>query len=124
MLRNTLDAWGAPAKLFHWMMAALILAQFALGIAAVSWRISPTKLELFVWHKSFGMLILALVALRLAWRLANMTPALPAGMPAWESFGARASHALLYALMIALPATGWIINSAANIPFRIFWLVP
>ena len=34
------------------------------------------------------------------------------------------SHALLYALMIALPVTGWIVNSAANIPFRIFWLVP
>jgi cytochrome b561 len=123
MLRNTLDAWGSPAKLFHWVMAALILAQIALGIAAVNWRISPTKLELFVWHKSVGVLILALVALRLAWRLANPTPGLPA-MPAWESIAARASHALLYALMIALPITGWIVNSAANIPFRIFWMVP
>src|SRR6266700_3704710 len=62
MLRNTADSWGAPAKLFHWVMAALILAQIALGLMAASWRVSPTKLELFFWHKSTGMLILAIVA--------------------------------------------------------------
>jgi len=124
MLRNTADSWGAPAKFFHWVMAALILAQIALGLTAASWRLSPTKLELFFWHKSTGMLILLLVALRLLWRLANPAPALPSGMPAWERAAARASHLLLYALMIALPIAGWIVNSASNVPFRIFWLIP
>jgi cytochrome b561 len=124
MLRNTADSWGAPAKLFHWAMAALILAQIALGLMAASWRVSPAKLELFFWHKSTGMLILLLVALRLLWRLANPTPELPAGMAAWERTAARLSHGLLYMLMVALPVTGWIVNSASNIPFRIFWLIP
>jgi len=124
MLRNDTDSWGAPAKLFHWLMAALIFAQIALGLLAASWRLSPTKIELFFWHKSTGMLILALLALRLLWRLANRTPELPVGMPAWERAAARASHGLLYLLMIAQPVTGWIINSASNVPFRIFWLVP
>src|SRR6266446_3677041 len=124
MLRNASDSWGAPAKLFHWVTAALILAQIALGVMAASWRVSPTKIELFFWHKSTGMLILALVALRLLWRLANPAPLLPPGMPPWERAAARLSHLLLYTLMIALPVTGWIVNSAANIPFRIFWLIP
>ena len=124
MLRNTADSWGAGAKSFHWLMAALIALQILLGIVAATWPVSPTKLDLFVWHKSFGVLILSLVALRLLWRLANVTPALPAGMPAWEHAAARVSHFLLYALMVALPLTGWVINSAKNIPFRIFWLVP
>ena len=124
MLRNNSDSWGAPAKLFHWLMALLIFAQIALGLLAVSWRLSPTKLNLFFWHKSTGMLILALLALRLLWRLANRTPELPASMPGWERAAARLSHGLLYLLMIALPITGWIVNSASNIPFRIFWLVP
>jgi len=39
-------------------------------VTAASWRVSPTKIELFFWHKSTGTLILALVALRLLWRLA------------------------------------------------------
>jgi cytochrome b561 len=105
-------------------MAALILAQIALGLTAASWRVSPAKLELFFWHKSTGMLILALVALRLLWRLANPTPALPSGMAAWERAAARLSDVLLYVLMVALPVTGWIVNSASNVPFRIFWLIP
>src|SRR5712664_382594 len=124
MLRNDADSWGAPAKLFHWVIAALILAQIALGLMAASWRLSPAKLELFFWHKSTGMLILALVALRLLWRLANPAPALPSGMPAWERAAAHLSHGLLYVLMIALPIAGWIVNSASNVPFRIFWLIP
>ncbi|TMG88341.1 MAG: cytochrome b [Betaproteobacteria bacterium] len=124
MLRNDADSWGALAKLFHWVMAALILAQIALGVMAASWRVSPTKVELFFWHKSTGMLILALVALRLLWRLANPAPELPSGIAAWERAAARLSHLLLYVLMIALPVTGWIVNSASNVPFRIFWLIP
>ena len=124
MLRNEADSWGALAKLFHWVMAALILAQIALGVMAASWRVSPTKIELFFWHKSTGMLILALVGLRILWRLANPTPELPADMAGWERAAARLSHWLLYALMIALPVTGWIVNSASNVPFRIFWLIP
>jgi cytochrome b561 len=124
LLRNDTDSWGVPAQLFHWVMALLIFAQITLGLMAVSWRMSPTKLALFFWHKSTGMALLSLLVLRLAWRLVNRTPALPADMPGWERAAAHASHALLYALMIALPITGWVVQSAANIPFRIFYLVP
>jgi cytochrome b561 len=124
MLRNDAESWGAPAKLLHWAMTGLILAQVALGIMAVTWRLSPTKLNLYFWHKSTGMLLLALLALRLVWRLANRAPTLPAALPAWERTAAHASHALLYALMAALPLSGWIVNAAANIPLRIFGLVP
>lgn len=124
MLRNTLQAWGAGARFFHWLIAVLLLAQITLGFLAKGWRLSPTKLDLFVWHKSLGILILALVALRLAWRLLNPVPALPSALPAWERLAARSAHFLLYLLMLALPFSGWIVNSAANIPFRIFWQVP
>ncbi len=124
MLRNDADTWSAPAKFLHWLMAALILVQVGLGLMAVNWRISPTKLNLFFWHKSIGMLLLALLALRLAWRLINRAPALPAAMPAWERSAAQASHWLLYLLMLALPVSGWVVNAAANIPLRIFWMIP
>lgn len=124
MLRNSSTAWGSVAQGFHWGMAALIGMQLALGALAVAWRVSPVKIELFFWHKSLGILILALLALRVAWRAAGRSPSLPAGMPAWERRAARANQALLYALMALLPLTGWIVNSAANIPLRVFGLVP
>jgi cytochrome b561 len=124
MLANTAQSWGTPAKFFHWTVALLILVQIALGVSAVAWRVSPLKLELFVWHKSIGMLILALMLARLAWRLASPAPALPPDTPVWERYAAHASHGLLYALPIALPLSGWVINSAAAVPFSVFWLVP
>ena len=117
-------AWSTSIRLFHWLVAVLVFIQFALGWLAVGWRLSPTKINLFVWHKSVGMLILALVVARLLNRLARRTPPLPADTPAWERAAARWSHALLYVLMMAMPFTGWVINSAAGIPFRIFWQFP
>lgn len=124
MPREDIESWTATAKLFHWVMAALIFAQIALGLTAVGWHLSPTKLTLFVWHKSTGMLILALLALRLLWRLSRRAPELPWEMPLWERAGAHLSHFLLYALMLALPLTGWVIASASNVPFKIFWTIP
>src|SRR4029079_12350731 len=98
--------------------------QITLGLAAVSWPLSPTKLNLFFWHKSIGMTVLLLVALRLLWRLTNTAPALPAGMPGWERLAAHASHFLLYVAMIGLPFSGWALSSASGVPFRIFGEIP
>jgi cytochrome b561 len=124
VLRNTAETWGAVTKFLHWLMLALIVLQLTLGGLAVSWRLSPTKLNLFVWHKSFGILILVLAVARLIWRLGNPTPALPAAMSKAEKTAARSSHALLYLIMIAIPLSGWVINSATNIPLNIFFLFP
>lgn len=124
MLRNTVLSWGAPAKLLHWAVAALVFVQIPLGLAAVSWRLSPTKLDLFVWHKSTGMLILVLMVIRVVWRSANVAPSLPADMRPLERLAAHLSHLLLYLVLLLMPVTGWIVNSAANIPFRMFRLIP
>jgi len=124
MLRNTRQSWGSVAKSLHWVIALLIFSQFVLGWLAVSWHLSPTKLDLFVWHKSFGITILVLACIRIAWRLANPVPELPVEMPQWESHLAQASHFLLYFIIVAMPLSGWIINSAANIPFAVFWTIP
>jgi cytochrome b561 len=122
-LWNTRSSWGSLAKGFHWLVAALIFTQFALGWIAEEWHRSPTKVDLFVWHKSIGILVLLLVVLRLCWRLASRPPA-PPDMPRLERAGAALSHALLYLLTIAMPLSGWVINSAANFPLKLFWLVP
>jgi len=104
-------------------MAALILAQVILGIAADQWHLSPAKVNLFILHKSIGILLLLMVAIRCFWRLGNPAPRLPVDMPGWQRLGSHISHGLLYICLVALPLSGWAINSASNIPFRVFWLV-
>lgn len=124
VLRNTTRAWGSVAKSFHWIIAMLIFTQFALGWTAEQWHRSPTKIDLFVWHKSIGILVLTLIVLRVIWRLTGRVPELPPGMSPLERRLAAASHALLYVIVFAMPLSGWVINSAANFPLKIFWLVP
>lgn len=124
MMRNTAESWGTVARLLHWLVAVLVIVQIGLGWAAVAWRLSPLKLDLFVLHKSFGLVVLLLMLLRLLWRLAGPAPALPAGMSGLQRAAAGLSHLLLYLVLLALPLSGWVLSSAANIPFRVFWRLP
>ncbi|MDX1571955.1 MAG: cytochrome b [Xanthomonadales bacterium] len=120
---NTETAWGWVAQLLHWAMAGLILFNIGLGWYAEQLGRSPQQLKLFLLHKSVGLTVLGLVALRLAWRVPQVSPQLSPVTKAWERNAARASHALLYLLMFAIPISGWIMNSAANVPLRWFgWI--
>src|SRR4026208_2133912 len=85
MLRNTPSSYGSVAKLLHWSIVVLIITQLVLGISADDLPNGLRKLELLAWHKSFGMLILMLALVRLAWRYANPRPAPPPVMPPWQA---------------------------------------
>ncbi len=92
------------AILLHWLVAALIVSAFALGTIMVDIPgLTPTKLKYFSWHKWIGVTVLALVALRLLWRLTHAAPAYPATMPAWQKGAAHALHGLLYAADVRDP---------------------
>ncbi|MDZ7788461.1 MAG: cytochrome b [Halofilum sp. (in: g-proteobacteria)] len=123
-LRNTSTNWGAIAKLFHWLIALCIITNLGLGYWAEGLALSPTKVEAFYWHKSIGLTVLWLALLRLLWRFTNPSPRLPTGMAGWERALAHTSHVLLYALMIAMPLSGWIIHSAANFPLDLYGVFP
>ncbi len=120
--RNTTTRWGGVAQGLHWLMAALIFTLIPLGLIGADMAFSKAKIEVFQWHKSIGLLVLTLVVLRIAWRLWNPTPAHPPDTPRYQLLGASSVHLLLYGLMVLMPLTGWVINSAANVPFEPFGL--
>lgn len=119
-IRNTLERWGSVAKFFHWVIVLLVVTQFTLAFIAEGLPIGLQKLAVLARHKSVGITILALATLRLLWRAANRTPAMPATMARWEMLAARGTHALLYALLLAVPLAGWIMSSAKNFPVSWF----
>ena len=106
-------------------MAVLVLAQAALGLVMARLPDSAIKFDLYQWHKSDGLVILGLALLRIAWRLADPAPPLPAGMPRWERRAARANHLLLYLALILIPVTGLALVSASplEVPTLAFGLV-
>ena len=126
-LRNTSTGYGRIAIAFHWTMAALMIGLFAMGKYMVGLDpLAPDTFAIYQWHKSFGFLVLALVFLRLVWRAINPVPRLPDGMPMIQRTAAHLGHAGLYAVMIALPVTGWLMVSASpwGIPTVVFNVLP
>jgi cytochrome b561 len=122
-LRSTETGWGALVRAFHWLIAVLIIAQGVIGLAMVQMGLTPAKVRVFALHKSIGITILALVLLRIAWRLTERRPADPVGMPRWQRHAAHGLHLALYVLILAIPLSGWWFNSAANAPLVWFgWL--
>ena len=118
--------YNAVAMIIHWLTAITVIGLLAVGnVMADLPNSDPVKLDLYNWHKSFGVAVLLLTLVRLAWRLTHRPPALPAGMPDWEKKGAHAAHWLLYLLLLATPLLGWAMVSAAprNIPTILFGAV-
>ncbi|WP_299814030.1 cytochrome b [uncultured Roseibium sp.] len=127
MLRNSKSGYGWIAIAFHWTMALLIIGMLALGLYMRQLpQTEPATFELFQLHKSIGFVVLTLAVLRLFWRLVNPSPRLPAGMPPLEKIAAHLGHASLYALIFALPVTGWFMVSASpwGIPTILFNVLP
>jgi cytochrome b561 len=118
--------YGYVAILLHWVVAALIVSTFAIGVVMVDIPgLTPAKLRYFSWHKWLGVTALGLVALRLLWRWWHGVP--PAiAMPRWQQRAASLTHALLYLLMLAVPLSGYFYSLAAGVPVVYFgiWSLP
>lgn len=121
-MTNTKNHYGRVSILLHWIMAIIIIGLLILGLYMVRLPISMNKLKFYGWHKEYGMLILLLVILRLAWRFLNSIPSLSM-LATWERITARSVHGLFYILMFAMPLTGWLITSAANLPISFFGII-
>jgi cytochrome b561 len=119
-LRNTDERWGPVSQLLHWMIVLLILGQGSVGLLMTGMRNSPDKIQVYALHKSFGLTILALVVLRLLWRWYAGTPRPVPGTPRWQARIAALTHWGLYALLFAIPLSGWVLNSAAGFPLQWF----
>jgi len=87
---------------------------------------SSIKFDMYQLHKSFGLSVLALSLLRLAWRLTHKPPVLPVAMPDWQKLAARMTHLGFYVLMIATPLVGLAMVSVSplDIPTKWFGVVP
>jgi cytochrome b561 len=107
MLKNSLNTYGSIAKILHWTIGILIIFMLFLGYLMKG-------LTLLNYHKLVGLVILALVVLRVLWRLSNKQPTLPASMPFYEKFMANLVHYLIYICILAIPLSGWAMATSAN----------
>jgi cytochrome b561 len=120
---NTPLRYGTVAIVLHWAMAVLLVALTVLGLYMVRLPdagYDTEKITLIIVHKAIGMVALASAVLRLLWRWCSDLPQLASGLPEWQQVTARFVHLLFYALLFALPLTGWVMSSAGGYPVSFF----
>ena len=122
-LRNSPDAWGTVSIALHWLTLLLVLGMAVVGLVMTELPTSPPKIQVYALHKSFGLTVLGLTALRLVWRLFSGRPEPEPGSPRWQDRIAALTHGSLYGLLIAIPLSGWWFNSASGFGLRWFGLV-
>lgn len=111
---NSDKRYGAVAMLLHWLIAFAIIGMIILGLYMTDLPNNASdKFYLYQLHKSIGLTILGLSVLRLAWRLINPIPHLPAHLGLFERVAAHLTHYAFYGIMIGLPFTGWMMVSVS-----------
>jgi len=119
--RNSDTDYGWVAIALHWLMAPAIIGLFFLGW----WMRSLTYYDAWyregpALHKSIGLLLLAILLVRLLWKLANTGPAAEPGTPRWQAHAARWIHGALYLLLLAIMVAGYLISTADGHPIEVF----
>jgi cytochrome b561 len=103
------------------LVAGLVAVVVVLGWAMLAQaRNSPSRDALLLWHRSFGLVILVAMLFRLLWRRRHRPPPLPADLPPMQAALARATHLLLYAILIAMPLAGYLNAAAADHAVSLF----
>lgn len=114
-MENNTGVFSTPVRIMHWLIAPLVFTMMIIGAWMVS-TVSRYHELLINLHKPIGVMLLALVIIRIIIRINSSIPAVPATTPAWQTNAAQASHTVLYALLVVQPLLGWGMQSAGGYP--------
>ena len=118
------DRYTRTAIVFHWVIAVLVLCNIALAWTFKIFDDYPWTQYVTNTHKTIGITVLGLALMRLLWRISHPPPPFSAAIPRWQATAARIGHGALYFIIIAMPLSGWIYDSAwewaAEVPID-FW---
>jgi cytochrome b561 len=121
--RNSAIRYGSLSISLHWLMLLLFIAVYAtINLRELYPKGSDPREALKTWHFMLGMLTFVFVWLRLAARFSGPTPLIQPAIPRLQEISAKLLHLALYALMIGMPITGWLMLSAAGKPIPFFGL--
>ncbi len=112
-ITNTINSFGFPTILLHWILALLVIGLFALGLYMTSLTYyDPWYNSAPWWHKSLGLLAFALLLARILWRWINIKPAPVGTHHVWEICLASITHWLLNILLFGISISGYLIATA------------
>lgn len=96
------------ARLFHWVIALLVVLQIPAGIAMTSEPLAGAADPLFIYHKGMGAVLLVLVLARALWRFTHRPPPFPAYMSPLEQRIAGTTHIAIYVFLVVMTVSGYV----------------
>jgi cytochrome b561 len=115
--------YDGTAKVLHWLVVALLLAQYLIGWLMPDIHRGMKPGDAMTWHISVGIVILALIVVRLVWRLTHRVA--PEGsLEPWQRSAAEAVHWLSYVLVLLTTISGWLFASFRGWSISLFFLTP
>ena len=115
--------YDTTAKVLHWLVVALLLAQYLIGWLMPDIHRGMKPGDAMTWHISVGIVILALIVLRLVWRLTHRV-APESSLEPWQRSAAEAMHWLMYVLVLLTTISGWLFASFRGWSISLFFLTP
>ena len=109
------------SRVFHWLMAALIIVNLALGLYMIDLA-TDNKYDFYNFHKSIGVLVILLLLPRIITRLIKKAPSYELTLPNWQLIAAKITHFSLYILMITVATSGYLMSSFYGYPVKLFGL--
>ena len=119
---ETRAGYAGTAKFLHWLILLLLICQFIFAWTMPHIGRNTPVTTLISLHFTFGIIILAVAVIRLAWRFSHGEPEAEDGLPPWQTTTARIVHWLLYLLLFVVPILGWINASWRGMPVAMFGL--
>lgn len=125
--------YNLAQRLLHWLIVILAIALLGVGLTlgnlgyegTVAAFGSDTTDLLYTYHKTFGVLMLCLMLLRLLLRLTLGAPPYRQPLAAWQRVASRTVHGLFYVILLAMPVVGWLGTAAGGFPVQFFdWKLP
>jgi cytochrome b561 len=122
-LRSSVEGYGAVSQMMHWITVVLVILAWLLGqFDDVFPKGAARAAGLFV-HISAGLAVIGILVLRLFWRFADPPPPIEHTiLGAWLDRAGRLAHYLLYALLVAVPVSGIVLQFARGDALPLFGL--
>ncbi|OYY90537.1 MAG: hypothetical protein B7Y45_07985 [Sphingomonas sp. 28-66-16] len=115
-LRNDETQFGSASRAFHWVIAVLMFCLVPIGLfMAILPETSPERAGFVGAHQSLGLTVLLLVIGRIGWLITSPPPPSLSVLTVWERLASRAVHIALYALLLAFPISGYLIDEGSTI---------
>ena len=119
--KNTKTGYGRVSISVHWLSALTVYALFGLGLYMMSLSYYDSLYRILPWwHKSFGISLFALTLFRLLWKVANPKPQALPEHDEWTTRLAKLGHYFLYALLLIIMTSGYLISTADGRPISVF----